>query len=372
MVMTRGATNPEESRLLPGARWMDETMIRRTDVRALLRSEILRAAGCTEPASVAYAFMKARRMLGRAGRPKSARLTLEASPEVLRNAATAVVPYLNRRGLRAVVAAGLTSRADRYNLFPSVDHFKAAALLRKRGWLKTRPVRGRKGIYIKATITLPGETVSVVIEGHHDEIRSISRNGRTVFRAPRRRERILCLEDIMTVARWRDRGMENIARDFLLRQVRGRPGQPLPERVANLVRARMLGSPAPIMTIVGSGNHGIFLGVPFYDLYRRQGDRILPAVVLALLVVIQRTAQRKRISAECGLGTKAAPALAAGLALTRGADLPTLQCLMTSISRKLCGMKCHGARSSCGRKAARALQTVLAEVGQTLSGGVSS
>ena len=331
----------------------------------MLRSEILQVAGCTEPASVAYAFMKARRTLKEHGDPQAARLTLETTPEVLRNAATAVVPYLNRRGLRAVVAAGLNARVDRYNLFPSVDHFRAASLLRQRGWLTARSVRGRKGIYIKATMAEPGETVSVVIEGHHDEIRSITRSGRTVFKAPMKRPRTWSLEDIWAVSHRRDREVEAIARDFLVRQIRGRQDRPLPERVANLVRARMLGSPAPIMTIAGSGNHGIFLGVPFYDLYRRQGDRILPAAVFSLLAVIHLTVRRKRISAECGLGTKAAPALAAGLALARGAKWPAIRRLMESVSHTLRRLKCHGARATCGGKAARALWTALAEVDKT-------
>lgn len=80
-------------------------------VRSLLQSEIVEVTGCTEPASVVFAFLTARRHLKKSFDPLTARATLTASSEVLRNASTAVVPFLNRTGLRTVVAAGLSSKA---------------------------------------------------------------------------------------------------------------------------------------------------------------------------------------------------------------------------------------------------------------------
>lgn len=123
----------------------------------------------------------------------------------------------------------------------------------------------------------------------------------------------------------------------------------------------MCGSSSPVMTIVGSGNHGILLGVPFYELYRKHGSRILPAALFSLLTVIHMTGKRSRISEECGLGTKAGLALVAGLAYARGESLAQIERLMRLVSDALRGLKCHGARSSCGRKAERVLRAVLAE-----------
>jgi len=163
----------------------------------------------------------------------------------------------------------------------------------------------------------------------------------------------------MAVVARRDCGLEDIARDFIVRQVRGNPALPLSQRVASLIRERMCGAALPIMTIVGSGNHGIFLGVPLYELYRKHGERVLPAVLLTLLAVIHMTGKRSRISEECGLAIKAAPALAAGMAFAFGANLAKIKRVIDSVSRALCGLKCHGARASCGKKAERAMQVVL-------------
>ena len=66
-------------------------------IRKLLRSEIVEVAGCTEPASVAFAFLTARRRLKGRFDPLTTKAALTASPEALRNAATAMVPFLNRR-----------------------------------------------------------------------------------------------------------------------------------------------------------------------------------------------------------------------------------------------------------------------------------
>lgn len=332
-----------------------------SNARELLEQEIVQVTGCTEPASVAFAFMTARRHLRTAFDPRAGRAILFGSHEVLRNASTAVVPFLNRRGLRTVAAAGLSADARSFNLFPSVKRDAALAMLRHRGWLTVRraPV---KGVYVKAVLHMAGETVEVVIAGHHDEIRSIRRNGRIVHSAPPRRQQTLDMRGIMSVVAARDPQLEAIAKDLIVRQVRGDPKQPLIKRVPALIRARMCGSASPVMTITGSGNHGIFLGVPFYDLYRTQGSKVLAAALLTFLAGIHMTARQKRISEDCGLGTKAAPALAAGLAFARGASPSRIIRLMNSVSACLRKLECHGARSTCGGKARKALSEVLRQV----------
>jgi L-cysteine desulfidase len=273
-----------------------------------------------------------------------------------------VVPFLNRRGLRTVVAAGLSSAAHQLNLFPAIDRRVTRLLLRRGSWLKVGRAARQEGVYVKAVLSTPKESVTVVIEGHHDEIRLISRNGQTIFRASPKPHRPISMAQIMTVVAKRDRQLETMARDFIVRQVRGDPSRPLAKRISGLIKDRMCGAALPVMTIVGSGNHGILLGVPFHDLYQKKGARMLPAVLFSLLTVIHMTGKRSRISDECGLATKAAPALIAGMAYARGASLAQIIRLMSSVSHTLRHLKCHGARASCGRKGEQAVSIVLAEV----------
>ena len=334
---------------------------RLSELHALLQSEIVQVTGCTEPATVAYALLTARRHLKDPFDPSTARVVLTATPEVLRNAGTAVVPFLNRRGLRVVAAAGLASTAKGYDLFPFVDRRIIRRLLRRKSWLDVRRTAARKGVYVRALLSMPTESVSVVISGRHDEIRAVDRNGISLFRSTSRRPRAPDIAEIMSIVAKRDRPLENLARDFIVRQVRGDLARPLPQRVAALIRDRMCGSPSAVMTVVGSGNHGILLGVPFYELYLKRGRRALLAALFSILAVIHMTAKRSRISKECGLGTKAGPALAAGLAYAQGATEAEIVHRMRATSRALCRLECHGARASCGRKSMQVINTVLRE-----------
>jgi L-cysteine desulfidase len=330
-------------------------------INDLLCAEILAVTGCTEPASVAFAFRRACLLLRQPLDPMTVRARLDASSDVLRNASTAMVPFLNCRGLRVVVAVGLSSTANTFNVFPAIEPRTARILLKRRSWLAANPVR-RKGIYIKATLFTPNESVAVVIQGRHDEIRSVARNGKIVYRGATRRPPAMTMAEILAVAAKRDPGMENAARQFITRQVRGDLSVVMPERIAALVRARMRGSSAPVMTITGSGNQGIFLSVPYCELYQKHGNRILPAVVVSLLTQILLTEKRKRISDKCGLATKAAPALAAGLAFAEGRDPADIRRLMSEVEQRMRDMRCYGARASCGNKAARAFRQVLKSV----------
>ena len=104
----------------------------------------------------------------------------------------------------------------------------------------------------------------------------------------------------------------------------------------------MTGYTHPVMTITGSGNQGIFIGLPYQRLHARHGDRILPAVVFSLLAQIHLSARHQRLSSTCGLATKAAPALAAGLAYARGAT-PEIERLFRAIPARLKALTCEGA-----------------------------
>ncbi|HPA79078.1 MAG TPA: L-serine ammonia-lyase, iron-sulfur-dependent, subunit alpha, partial [Kiritimatiellia bacterium] len=319
-------------------------------IEELLRSEIVQVMGCTEPASVAFAFATARKYLQKPFDLRSFSARLTATSDILRNASTAVVPRLNKRGLRTVAAAGLSASAESFNIFPSMNLRLANKLLCRRGWLETRPLK-QKEFFVRAELKQRGETVAVEITGRHDHIARVVRNGRTVCRAGPREDAELNMDEIWAIVKERNPALENIALDFITRQVRGSGARPPAARVPALVRARMLGAASPIMTITGSGNQGIFIGVPFCELYRKKGDAILPAVLFALLTQIHLTKRASRISGACGLATKAAPALTAGLMYAQGASLPEIRKAIEHLPRRIGYIPCPGAMASCGTKA---------------------
>lgn len=332
-----------------------------TKMKELLELEIVQVTGCTEPAAAAFAFATAKKYLRKPFDPLQFSAELSATCDILRNASTAVVPRLNKRGLRAVAAAGLASSPENFNIFPSMKLPLANRLLRRRGWLAAQPL-DQKEFFVRAVLKQSGEEVTAEIRGRHDHITRVLQNGKMVYRAAQRRDATLTMPEIWSVVKKRNPALEKIALDFITGQVRGARSTGLTERVPRLVRERMLGSASPVMTVTGSGNQGIFIGVPFYELYLEKGKAILPAVLFALLTQIHLTKKASRISGVCGLATKAAPALTAGLMYAQGASLAEIQKAIGETVRRIGKIPCPGAMASCGTKARKVLQHVLPQL----------
>ena len=325
------------------------------DAIRLLQSEIALVVGCTEPAAIGYAFRTLVRQLPRKPDPRSFRAELRISKDAFRNASTAVVPRLKTRGILAAAAAGLASRADDFNVFADFDLRLARAWLKKKAWLKIIPVR-RRGLFIHAQF--PALRTSVTLEGRHDQIHRLMAFG--ADRTPKSKPLPPppTLAEIFRLARARDPRLEALTRDFLLRQVPAEKGFSPETQIARRVAGRMAGYTHPVMTLTGSGNQGIFIGLPFRQLYAERGEAILPAVVFALLAQVHLSAKHDRLSEKCGLATKAGPALAAGLAFARGAGPAEILRIFRDIPARLTDMKCEGAEPACGDKARRVFQTV--------------
>jgi hypothetical protein len=240
-------------------------------------------------------------------------------------------------------------------VFADFDVQAARNLLKKKGWLRITPVR-RRGLYISARI--PDPHASIVLLDRHDHIKTLLIGGED--RTPRANPLPPApgLDAILTLARRRHPQLEALALDFITRQVPAEPGFPLAEQVARRVSGRMSGYSHPVMTLTGSGNQGLFIGLPFRQLYEEQGTAILPALVFSLFVQLHLSRKHNRLSGDCGLATKAAPALAAGLAFAHGASPAEIRRRLLSIPSRLLPMRCPGACPSCGQKALHCLKTV--------------
>lgn len=336
-------------------------------VEKLLRQETAVVVGCTEPAAIAYATQAARKHRKKPLDLNDFTLRLSVSPEVRRNADTAVVPGLGRRGVRAAAVAGLLSSSSGFNPFADLHPETGQDLFRRRKWLVVETAR-RGGIYIRAEISGGDESVTAEISGRHDHLTRITRDGEVIHSAaPMAESPLTGLEEIGRLAGRRDKRLESLALDFIRRQVRGDASQGLATELAGLVRSRMVGEPLGVLTFTGSGNQGMFLGVPLRWLWESQGDDALPAAVFALLAQIHLSRIRKRISDDCGLAIKAAPALAGGIAFGQGLSPTGIARVMRNVRRRLEDIDCKGAMPGCGAKAIRCLRAVIEETGVKLS-----
>jgi hypothetical protein len=312
-----------------------------------LQAEILQVVGCTEPAAIGYALRTLVRRLPRIA-PWPPRVELRLSSDAFRNATTAVVPRLLLPGILPAAAAGLASRADDFNVFADFDLPRAQALLADPAWLDARPVR-RRGLYVRASF--PDHGSSVVLARRHDHIE------RLVLRGRDRTPKISplppppTLSDAFALARLRHPRLEAIALDFILRQVPPEPGYPLEEQIARRIAGRMSGYEHPVMTLTGSGNQGIFIALPYRHLHAQRGNDVLPALVFSLLAQIHLSQRHSRLSDDCGLAVKAAPALAGGLAFLAGEPLAQIRRTLRDVAARLAHIPCEGAEPACGGKA---------------------
>lgn len=322
-----------------------------------VRNEIMEVVGCTEPSAIAYAFAKLAQYYKAPLTPENVKATLYLSRDVYRNASTAGIPYLNEKGIAPAAAMGLFSKNAQLNVFAKScrKQLESAKSLLKKKFLKIIVLKEKKGLFIKARLSIGDIVSEVVIEQRHDFVKEIKVNGKKIFSAkPPQVYKIQGLEEIYKIVKSRNKALEKIAKEVIL--ANGKAASKLSYKytantVYHMTSQRMNGEVIRIMTVTGSGNHGIFLSVPFYYLYKENGDKVLPAFIFSLLTLIHLTQRRGRLTNLCGLATKAAPALLAGLLYFKGKKIDEIGKQMRLLERSTPGLICKGAEEACGHKA---------------------
>lgn len=322
----------------------------------LVKSEIAEVIGCTEPAAIAFAFSAISHFYGKEIKPSKIKAKLYLSKKVYRNAESVGIPGISQRGIYPASALGIISKNISLNVFSGItkEHLlKSKILLRKRNWLKII-VLNRKDIYIQAELRTPDGLCKSIIRDRHDNLEKVLLEGKMLYhKKPQIAYRIKNLEEIYDIVNKRSKKLEKIAKDFMLgngMELGNIKQCNVCDIVYELVKKRMNGEYMSVSTIVGSGNHGIFLSLPFYRLYKKQRDKVLPGLLFSILTVIYLTQKKGRLSDYCGLACKASPALVAGLLYLQGARLKEICCYMELAEETTSGLLCEGARESCANK----------------------
>ncbi|MDD5079736.1 MAG: L-serine ammonia-lyase, iron-sulfur-dependent, subunit alpha [Candidatus Omnitrophica bacterium] len=322
-----------------------------------VKNEIIEVVGCTEPSAIAYAFAQLAQYHKTPITPENVKATLYLSHDVYRNASTAGIPYLNEKGILPAAAMGVFSKNAQLNVFARSDRKQlesAKRLLKKKEFLKIIHLKERKGLFIKAQLSINGTVSEIVIEQRHDFVKEIKINGKKIFSAKITKVyKIKGLGEIVKIVNSGNKDLEKIAKDVIL--ANGKAAAKLGYKyisntLYHMTKQRMNGKAVKIITITGSGNHGIFLSVPFYYLYKEHGEKVLPAFVFALLTLIYFTQRRGRLTNVCGLAAKAAPALLAGLLYFKGKTIDEIEKQMKLLDRSTRGLVCKGAEETCGYK----------------------
>ncbi|MEA2081298.1 MAG: L-serine ammonia-lyase, iron-sulfur-dependent, subunit alpha [Elusimicrobiota bacterium] len=337
-------------------------------VKTLLESEIKEVVGCTEPASVAFAFARAVKLFKDNSSPRALSRDFKAdvtvSRDVARNISTVKVPVIKLKGLEAAAACGIFTKAGDFNPFAGIgaaEKKKIKVLLKRKNWLKVS-VKNTDGVSVDAKISSSKKTARVTVKDSHDNITGLYFSGKKL---PQEKKlsirRIRDLNEIAFIVSKRPKDAEAFVEKFIKEQGKlyDRYGHTdVFEAVAGLVKKRMEGASIKVITLTGSGNQGLFIGIPFYALYKKRGRKILPAALFAVLSQIYLTYGEGRISDECGLAGKASAALCGGLSFLNGCGLKKIKANMDLTRKALKGLKCEGAEPVCALKARLALTAV--------------
>jgi L-cysteine desulfidase len=382
----------------------------RTQLARLLKSELERSTGCTDPGAVCLAVSRAVRELGRP--PETIRVSV--SPNVYKNGVNVGIPGTGRRGL--VIAAALGAVLDDAELGLAIldrvddEALREAEALCPLVTLDVRPFPDP--LTIRAHVSADSERATVTIANDYSHIVEVTRNGSVRFAAPGTKTReveetlIGCglahLYDLILT-------MPGEELDFLVEaaELTSRAAQtgltrpaarlagalsgwqrPLPEPFGSMQRAhlltaaaseaRMIGLQAPVMALSGSGNHGILALLAVLAVAENLAsprEQLARALALSTSVTILSKNHIKRMTALCGCTVAAAPGVAAATAYLLGGSLEDASHAIQTVVATLAGMVCDGAKESCaykiGAAAAVAVQAgYLARAGVHVPSGI--
>ncbi len=380
----------------------------RKQYTAILKSELIKALGCTEPIAVAYAAAKARSVLG--DMPVSC--VVRCSGNIVKNVKGVTVPNSNgMKGISSAAVLGIVGgdAESELSVLQTVkpEHIEIARGLLASDFCKAELVEGVENLYIDVIVKKGEESAEVLLKERHTNIVKIVKNGETVFENDQKSaaasgafvidKSTLNVKDIIDYA-------ENaplsdfsetvktqidcnyaIALEGLEKPYGTNVGQTLLEcgdgssvqlraraYAAAGSDARMSGCPLPVVINSGSGNQGITASLPvkiYAEHYGISEERMLRALAMANLIACDQKRHIGNLSAYCGAASAAAGS-AGAIAWMLGGDYKLVSDTITNAICTIGGMVCDGAKASCAAKIAASLETALTGYNMALKGRV--
>lgn len=368
-------------------------------LKAVLTQELLPATGCTEVGAVALAAGWAVRALGIPIDGVES-VEVEVDGNTYKNAMGVGIPGTGETGLGFAAAMGaLASTADRYGLQilenPSPVAVEGARRLIAENRIRIVRATEAKGILIRACARSGSEEASAMIQGSHDHLVGVQKNGKPYPGGPvsdkdpwklsgeiKKMRYGVLVEYADTV----DLGELPVIRQALRMNVHfceeakkgadsikaGPVMEPRSGRnafqkelstkaqyvTALAVEARMRGLDLPVMTCAGSGNQGLVATIPVAEIAKSieaSEERLLRALVLSYLTTIYIKTFTGVLSPICGCGVAAAVGAGCGIVSLLGGGVSQIEAQINNMVGAMAGIICDGAKSGCAFKALMAV-----------------
>ncbi|MCK9239468.1 L-serine ammonia-lyase, iron-sulfur-dependent, subunit alpha [Desulfocurvus sp.] len=377
-------------------------------IKELLRMQVAPALGCTEPVAIALAAAAAVSLLPPG--PVEG-LALWVDPNIYKNGLAVIIPGTGGLcGLDMAAALGAEGGDPALGL-EVLEPVDDAAVARARALVDAGAVgvdllEDHRGLYVRVCATRAGRRAEAVIEGVHDNIAALSRDGEPVADSPllgrggardgrpledleawlraQSLAGLLALPDALDQEdldfleqgvrhnlRLAEHGLEHavglgVGRALERLASRGLLGRDMLSAARILTSAaadaRMGGAKLPAMSSAGSGNHGLTAILPIQAVagFVDAPDRArLEAVALSHAVTAYVKAHTGRLSAVCGCSVAAGAGAAAGVARLLGGDAAQVAGAIKNLIEDLAGVICDGAKAGCALKLATAAGTAV-------------
>ncbi len=363
----------------------------------LLKREVKPALGCTEPIAVALAVAKAAEILRVTGE-KPAKITVEVSANILKNAMGVGIPGTGMNGLYIASALGACGGNSALGLEVLRD-ITEAQLLEAKTIVSANRVEIKLSstdvkLFIKASCWSTEHTTSVTIMNSHDSIVETTMDGKVLQsdltdcqdankehkKEPEARDLGMTMEmiyefamesPIAEISFIKDAAKLNmrIAREGLKNNYGLQIGKTIRNQSHNPVfgggmlsyamsvtaaaaDARMAGCTLPAMSNSGSGNQGITVTLPVVAIAEKLGvseEQEVRALILSHLTAIHIKSYLGRLSALCGC-VVASSGAACGITYLMGGNFEQVTFAIKNMIGNITGMVCDGAKAGCALK----------------------
>lgn len=369
-----------------------------------LKSEVVPAVGCTEPASIALAGAKASELLNISDYREINLVNLIISPNMFKNAMGVGIPNTDEIGINIAAALGVVRKGseDQLNIFQNVtrEDVTSAKNLINDGKLIVELKDTDKKIYVEMVIKVNKQYSRVIIEDRHNKFVLLEKNKEILLSVDDKDEnnkvqtcpcqgiydltiknivyliQKLTYEDLRFLEEGLIMNME-IARAGIIEPLGVGMGYQLQSSmnsnkiessyinramalVAAASDARMKGTPLPVMSSNGSGNMGLVQSIPLYQ-YKEDfnADKVTVLKALALSHIITGYIKHYtgRLSPICGAATAAGIGLASAYCMLMDGGYKGIKGAIKNMIGDVSGMICDGAKSGCALKSATAVST---------------
>ncbi len=382
--------------------------MKKENLIALLKKEMVVAMGCTEPAASALTGNKAAELLG----CQPEKIVAYASRDMVKNTMAVGIPNCDEHGLLTAVCLGICSENPVKDLsilstVTEQQRVLASKLMRS---ATLQLVDGVPPVYVRVAVFAGSHSASCTISSEHEHISELIKDGEVLFhedpdtttRKANDFSKVALSLDLAQIVEF----AKTVGKDqvrFVLSsahtnmdlakyslqhgcglQIAGTVLSDIPEKPSTLSEAmttacayaaaasdaRMSGCPRQVIINSGSGNQGITCTVPMLILTDYLGcgdDKCIEAICISELVGLMITARKNRLSALCGAFT-AAIGTGCGMVHLMGGSIEQMNLVVRTLVSNLSGIVCDGAKTSCALKIYSSLQAACLAVRMAFNG----